>query len=346
MSANLATQANGTTMLAYARETPWHKQGTKIADDATGEEMLKAAGLHFDIITQDLKTSAGLTVPNVKATVRTDTNSVIGVVGESYEVFQNREMVKFFEDLVRGKQISYEVAGGLGNGEKVWVLARIPELSYAIKGDEMLSYMLIRNGHDGSQALVVSPTNVRVVCANTIRMASREFIQRKKLYGRNSIHAGYQIRHTSNMRGALDQALQAYQNCLDDAIATKELFTLLADKPVTDAQIREYFLKVSDMAKANNDREKEKASAIANAREEKRIEELKRLWEAPTNQTGTRGTAFAAYNTVVEWVDFNRGTRKTDGKDEETARFESSMFGSGDAIKSKALLEVMELVGV
>jgi phage/plasmid-like protein (TIGR03299 family) len=346
MAANLATQANGTAMLAYARELPWHKQGTKIADNATGTEMLKAAGLDFDIITQDLKTETGLPVNGVKATVRTDTNSVIGVVGNGYNVFQNREMVQFFEDLVRGKQISYEAAGGLGNGEKVWVLARIPDLSYAIKGDQMDSFMLIRNGHDGSQALIAQPTFTRVICQNSYKAASREFIQRKKLYGKNSIHAGYQIRHTSNMRGALDQALQAYQNCLNDAIATKELFTLLADKPVTDAQIREYFLKVSDMAKANNDREKEKASAIANAREEKRIEELKRLWEAPTNQTGTKGTAFAAYNTVVEWVDFTRGTRKTDGKDEEAARFESSMFGSGDTIKSKALLEVMELVGV
>jgi phage/plasmid-like protein (TIGR03299 family) len=346
MSANLATQANGTAMIAYARETPWHNQGTKVSDTATGMEMLKAAGLDFDILARPMKTDTGLAVPNAKATVRTDTNEVIGIVGESYTVFQNREMVQFFEDLVQGHKISYEVAGALGNGNKVWVLARIPELSYAIKGDEMVSFMLICNGHDGSQSLKVTPTNVRCVCSNTLRMASREFIQRKKLYGRNSIHAGYQIRHTSNMRGALDQALQAYQNCLEDAIATKELFTLLADKPVTDAQIREYFQKVSDLTKADNDREKEKASAIANAREEKRIEELKKLWEAPTNQTNTKGTAFAAYNTVVEWVDFNRGTRKTDGKSEDSARFESSMFGSGDAIKSKALLEVMELVGV
>jgi phage/plasmid-like protein (TIGR03299 family) len=346
MSADLATQANGTAAIAYAGETPWHKQGTKVPDNATGLEMLQAAGLDYEILTQDLKTVDGLPVPSVKATVRSDTKSVIGVVGEGYTVFQNREMVKFFEDLVQGKKISYEVAGALGNGSKVWVLARIPELSYAIKGDEMVSYMAIRNGHDGSQALIVQPTQIRICCKNTTKMASREFIQRRKLYGRNSIHAGYQIRHTSNMRGALDQALKAYQNCLDDAVATKELFTLLADKPVTDAQIREYFVKVSDMAKANNDREKEKASAIANAREEKRIEDLKRLWEAPTNQTGTRGTALAAYNTVVEFVDHNRGTRKTDGKNEEAARFESSMFGSGDTIKSKALLEVMELVGV
>jgi hypothetical protein len=176
-------------------------------------------------------------------------------------------------------------------------------------------------------------------------MASAEFATRRKLYGK-SLHAGYKIRHTKNMRNAVDQAINAYDKCLTDAVATRQLFEMLADKPVTDADVRAYFLKVMEAADKAEADEKAKASKIAEKRMENRLDELWQIWNAPTNQTGTRGTAFAALNTVIEYADFYRATRVTEGTTEESQRFESAMFGSGDNLKSKATVEALELAGV
>jgi phage/plasmid-like protein (TIGR03299 family) len=310
--------------------------------------MLQAAGLDWSVETRPIvaKGLFDIDIPEMKATVRMDTNQVLGVVSQSYSLFQNQEMVSFFETLATGHKISYEVAGGLGNGEKVWVLAKIPDLSFAIKGDEMLSYMLIRNGHDGKMKLVVHPTSIRTVCQNTMNMASAEFLTRRKLFGK-SIHAGYAIRHSKNMAKAVQDALAAYGKCLEDAKQTRELFEILADKPVTDQQVRAYFIKmIAAQEKAEAD-EKEKASKMAETRMRNRLDLLQQVWNAPTNQTGTKGTAFALVNTITEYVDHHRATRCTDeAKTDSTCRFESSMFGNGVDMKQKALLEAMELVGV
>lgn len=347
MAANLATAANGSAMVAYRGETPWHKQGTKVADDCTGPEMLKASGLDFEVQSVPVvaKGQQDISIPDMKATVRMDTNTVLGIVGKDYNIFQNSEMIEFFESLVQGKKIQYEVAGGLGDGGRVWVLARIPDLSYAIKGDEMVSYMAIRNSHDGSMNLCVHPTNTRIVCANTYKAASSEFIERRKLYGK-SIHAGYKIRHTKGMRGAVEQAINAYEKCLTDAEKTRQLYEILAEKPVTEKELRAYFVKMMETADRAETEEKEKASKLAEIRREKKLNDLMGLWNSPTNQTGTRGTVLAAYNTLVEYVDFKRQTRCVDGINEDSARFESAMFGSGDNLKSAGLVAAMDLAGV
>jgi phage/plasmid-like protein (TIGR03299 family) len=341
MAHNLATNAAGQAMIAYRGETPWHKLGKRVGDAATGQEMLVAAGLDYrvDLVPVVAKGATDIDIPDMRASVRSDTNAVLGIVGDGYNVFQNHEMVSFFESLVKGRKIQYEVAGGLGKGEVVWVLAKIPDLTYAIKGDEMMSYMLIKNGHDGSCNLTVCPTSIRTVCMNTIKMASAEFAARRKLYGK-SLHAGYKIRHTKGMQKSVEDAINAYDKCLTDAVANRQLLELLADKPVTDADVRAYFLKVMETA------DKAKASKIAEQRLEKRLDELWKIWNAPTNQTGTKGTAFAALNSVIEYVDFYRATRCTEGTTEEGQRFESAMFGSGDNLKSRATVEALELAGV
>lgn len=346
MSANLATNAAGQAMVAYVGETPWHKQGTPLEEGCTGMEMLQAASMDFDVVECPAFANLNGTlieIPDMKATLRGDTNGVLGIVGKDYKVFQNRQMVSFFEGLVQGHQIKYDTAGALGLGERCWVLAEIPSMKFAIKGDDMLTYMLICNSHDGSMNLRCTPTSVRVVCANTLNMASVEFIERHKKYGKG-IHGGYKIRHTKNMQKAVDQAIAAYNGCLKDAEATKALYEILANKPVTDTEVRAYFLKTIATAEEAEKVEADKASKAKETRRENKVTELVKIYNSPTNQTGTRGTAFAAYNSVVEFVDFSRDTRCLDGRNDNQCRFESAMFGSGQVLKDKAFVEALALV--
>lgn len=365
MAANLTQTQDGKTMFVSLREVPWHNQGTVITEEVPGQEMLKLAHLNWDVaeaptLSQikrrvasgwDAATDSPIytiqdevvPVPHKKTIYRPDTAQVLGVVGEDYVPFQNSQLIDFFEGLVQGKKITYECAGALGQGESVWVLARIPDLSVAIKGDDINSYMLIRNGHIGNYNLSCFPTQIRVVCANTMAAASVEFAARRKKHGKNTVNAGYRIRHTSGMLKAVADVQNAYQHMMNDFAKTKELYEILAGKEVTVAEVKAYFEKMVT-AKSEEEAVTALKSKAAQTRKENKVQELQVLWESPTNQTGTKNTAFSLYNTFVEYIDHNKATRCMDGKDESVCRFESSMFGAGAKQKEEALIEALALV--
>ena len=73
------------------------------------------------------------------------------------------------DDLL-GAGVSYETAGSLQGGRKVWLLARMPH-RYIIAGDEIAPYLVVMNSHDGSSGIKVAMTPIRVVCQNTLNLA-------------------------------------------------------------------------------------------------------------------------------------------------------------------------------
>ena len=371
MAANIATSSNGTAMVASRNELPWHGQGTVFTEDVSGQEMLKLAHLDWDVLESPVFANTGTMVskpvgwdveadkeimgnvldnvqpreiPNIKAVYRGDTGNTLGVVGSDFKVFQNSSMIQMFENLVNGHKIQYEVAGGLGKGEAVWILAKIPDLKLDIGGDEMEQYMLIRNGHIGNMTLAVFPTAVRVVCQNTIRIANAGFRERvKKNNKKQDVHTGYAIRHTTNMLNAVKAVEAAYAAMLGDFTITKEMFELMMAKSVTTDMKNSFFDFIIDPTKDESDKAKE-ISKKGETRRNNRVEILEKLYESPTNQTAaSRNTVFGLYNVAVEYIDFHRGTRCTDGVDAGTCKFESAMFGSGASLKDAVFGKALEL---
>lgn len=363
MAANLSYTNDGKAAFVSLRENPWHKQGTVINEEATGLEMLKLAHLDWEVNQSPIftvvkkKVATGwdastdspvytlqddtTQISDKKAIIKGDTGDVLGVTGSEFQIFQNHEMISFFEGLVQGKKITYEVAGSIQNFSTIFILARIPDLSMCIKGDDINSYMLIKNGHIGNCTLSCYPTNIRTVCQNTLMAASEEFAERREKHGKNTVHAGYKIRHTAGMHKAVKDVQDAYQNMLNDFTKTKELYEILAGREVTVKEVHDYFDKMLS-AKSEEAQAKELSKA-AQTRKENKMQELQVLWESPTNQTGTRNTAFALYNTIIEWTDYQKATRCADDKNEGLCRFESAMFGAGADYKETALVEALAL---
>ena len=93
----------------------------------------------------------------------------MGVVSDRYRIVQNEEAFQFTDDLL-GEGVTYETAGSLQGGKKVWMLAKLPE-KYIIAGDEVTPYLVFFNSHDGSSGVKVAMTPVRVVCQNTLNLA-------------------------------------------------------------------------------------------------------------------------------------------------------------------------------
>ena len=161
--------ANIETMFSL-REVPWHGLGRIVSEAPASKEALELAGLDWEVIQKDIITVDGYNIiPGFKANVRSTDDKVLGIVTDRYKVVQNKEAFEF-TDLLLGEGVKYETAGSLQGGRRVWMLARLPH-QYIINGEEITPYMVFTNSHDGSGAIRVAITPVRVVCSNTLNLA-------------------------------------------------------------------------------------------------------------------------------------------------------------------------------
>ena len=123
-------QKTGKDSFMSVKEKAWHNLGQVIDRYPTSSEAIQHAGLDYivekrPLFTYDTDNYLGsaetiipeIAVPNFFATVRADTEQVLGVVGNDYEVVQNRDAFSFFDAIVGGGEgILYETAGALGEG--------------------------------------------------------------------------------------------------------------------------------------------------------------------------------------------------------------------------------------
>ena len=113
MPHELAT-TNSQPSMMYVGETPWHRLGTQLNEPATAAEAIKAAGLNYQVDLHPLVTEEGIPVPQRKAVIRSDSNAVLGVVGNCYQPVQNHQCFGFLDSVVSDGQLRYHTAGALG----------------------------------------------------------------------------------------------------------------------------------------------------------------------------------------------------------------------------------------
>lgn len=233
LHANIAT-TNDKPAFAYFGEEPWHKLGQKLDAPATDEEAIAAAGLDYDVTLTPVATVDGMMVPKTRAVVRYDNQTVLGVVSDRYVPVQNKQAFGFLDAVVADGGLRYHTAGALGRGERVFLLAKLPGHIRVKQSDDLVDkFLLLSNAHDGSAALRVLFTPVRVVCQNTLSMALRK-----------GQHEGISIRHNSNMQAKIGEA----QRVLGLATAfydnAQAKIDRLASVHPTQAQLELYFEKL------------------------------------------------------------------------------------------------------
>lgn len=190
MSANVES-------MFYVRKAPWHGLGTKVNAALTSKEALISAGLDWKVLQADVFTASREKVPGYKANIRDMDRSVLGIVGDRYKIVQNEEAFAFTDALI-GEGVKYETAGSLANGRIVWMLAKLPE-RYIVAGDAIDPYIIFSNTHDGSGAIRVAMTPVRIVCQNTLNLALK------------SANRVWSARHTGNVMNRIDEARETLQ---------------------------------------------------------------------------------------------------------------------------------------
>jgi phage/plasmid-like protein (TIGR03299 family) len=186
----------------------------------------------------------------------------------------------------------YHTAGALGNGERVWMLAKLPDDIQVADGDISNKYLLLSNSHDGRSSVQVKFTPVRVVCNNTLVQA---------------LGSGETIRvsHTSDLKNRLDIARQNLLLINTRYTAIESTFRDMLRVKMDDTRLAAYLKLVFPEPHDPKD--------------ERAAEHVWKIRKSATflfvNGKGNRlravaGTLWAAYNGVAEMIDHGPTSRK------------------------------------
>lgn len=319
---------NGKAAMAYTGATPWHGLGTSVKEAMTSAEAIELAGLNWSVKKQPVffERDPGqfIRVVGKNAMVRSDTKESLGVVGDVYRPLQNKEAFSFFDAVVGEKLAMYHTAGALGHGERIWMLAKLPSDLWITKDDQVEKFLLLTNSHNGSSAVEIMATPIRVVCQNTLNMA----------IGAATEHRSF--RHTVSMTRDI-KALREDLKIVDRQFQMfAELGKHLVSKKATGAIVNQL---LKDLGLGGD--ESGKVSARA---DNIRMDILKRFEKGMGNDMpSVKGSAWALLNGVVEYVDYARTTTGEDAADRAADRTKSLLFGSGANMKQKALDSLLAL---
>ena len=285
--------------MMYVGKVPWHGLGTQLKEPATAAIAIKAACLDWDVIKVPLKIKSGHRYDTVKdrfAVIRADTKPakeipVLGVVGKNYTLLQNREAFAWLDPTVGSRAAIFHTAGALAEGERVWRLAKLPGEIWVAGDDIAEKYLLLSNSHDGLSSVQIKFTPIRVVCQNPQTMAL-------------SSGKGIRISHTGSMAERLSLAEKNLGIIKERFHGIETDFQELAAIAMKEARLVDYLKRVfPDPADKDNER--------ARARVLQAREMSGRLFETGTGNdaAGVRGTLWAAYNGVTQFIDHHSSAK-------------------------------------
>lgn len=285
-------------------ERAWHGLGTVLSDKEvpTSEDAIRLAHLDWTVNPQNVYLENGIVIPNTFANVRSDTNGVLGLVTEKYKICQNSEAFDFVDAIMEnGNGVRYESAGSLFNGKKVWLLARMEDRK--IMGDDYESYLCFCNSHDGKGAIQAFTTSIRVVCNNTLQLAT------------DSAPRSWSIRHFSNLDMKKREAMNTLglaTNYLDEMEKKAENMYVL--RPNWDAFVEKLVPIEDDMS----ERVKGNVYYIRDT--------LNKIYNEKDDLGNIRGTAYGMYNAVADYVSNVNPLRMTSTWNER--KMEHHMLGT------------------
>ncbi len=325
MAHNLAT-IDGQTAMAYMGETPWHRLGMRLESGAVVVDALTAAKLDWTVDVQPMFLSTGARVPHAGAVVRSIGNVVLGTVSEDYRPIQNADAFGMFQDVITERGLTIESAGALGNGERCWMLLKLPTTIEPAPGDRVTGYAVAVTSHDGHGAFHFRPTPIRVVCQNTLNASLRT---------RGGV---FSVAHAGNVAARIAEARRIIDGLMEAMTETGDTFASLAARRMTIAETRAY---IASVFPASDEQQ------VARSVQDKRDQVFNLVWSgvgadlAGTTETDT--TAWGVYNAVTEFVDHVKpAAAKDDAGVLRASR--SAIFGQGDALKALALTKARQLV--
>jgi phage/plasmid-like protein (TIGR03299 family) len=306
--------------MVFQGQVPWHGLGTPITDATTFQEGFELAGLDWMVDTKPLWTEDGVKVDH-RAAYRTSDGRILGVVGPRWTPLQNREAFDIFEPLIDSGELKLHTAGSLRNGERIWCLLQMTAApSEIVKGDEISKFVLLSNGHDGKLAVRMGFTPIRVVCANTEALARNH--KASKLI---------RVRHNRFVKDNCEKLRDIMNLANAEFETTAEQYRMLAGRSISAKDLTKYVKVVLDI-------DTKKSDDDLSTRKKNIIDRVLWYFENGRGQDleGVKGTWWAGYNAVTEYVNHEFGRNNNN-------RMDSVWFGQNQTLMTKALDQALAM---
>jgi phage/plasmid-like protein (TIGR03299 family) len=319
-------ETTGRAAIAYAGRTPWHGLGQQLSEGADIDTWTREAGLGYSVQACDVQYETPAVTglqswPERKVLTRSDTGAPLAVVSKDYRVVQPAVVMDFFRKLTDIGGFQMETAGALSHGRRVWALARVGDGAPVVDGDLVKPYLLLGTSYDGTMATIAKFTAIRVVCNNTITPAVNS-------------------RADETDKGYLKSSVRVLHSAQFDADAVRLQLGIVADQferfIVQSRQLARIDMKfpeadqfVQELLRPYH----QSALEITDTKAYKRVIEL---WQGRAigsdilSASKSSGSRWAMLNAVTQLVDHERGRS-------DNTRLESAWFGTGAALKNRAL---------
>jgi phage/plasmid-like protein (TIGR03299 family) len=306
--------------LVLARHAAWHGLGTVVESAPNPFAALRLANLEWQV--EESAHLVGVYNPGEshefrvstdrsKILVRSDDKSVLGVVGRDYCPVQNQTLAELawaLRDSASDAGVKIESAGSIRGGQRVWFLVQAPSIEIGARGDITNPYLMLTNGHDGGESLKAFGTGVRVVCANTYRMALG---QAKDVIS---------FRHTSGINERVETLKTTINQWFKSIETGRQFAASLAARPMTRAQVQDLWVEVIQRldgeipAKPTNGwEERSREQAVAG------LAHMAKVFDVESQRFGAN--LWVAANAATNWIQHVRSDYSVRAKDVGVRRF-------------------------
>jgi phage/plasmid-like protein (TIGR03299 family) len=311
------------------RETPWHQLGSVLPEyPKSVDEILTVAGLNWEVaefpVEVTLPSGKTLVADDKKAIVRLSDETLLSVMGGTYNPIQPRALVEFAFSLLDVTQSEFETANGeppilfetgmsLAGGRINTLMCRVPRDIKIGGADPVNLYLGFVTSHDGSQKFGVHATPVRWVCRNTMALGIKRATQ------------SWSTKHTASATSSIDEARRTLKLTWQYADAFEKQMNDLLELEFMKREFEEMVRQLWP---------KPASEPAPFSREQYALIGL--LESSPNIDDSFRYTRWGALNAVTELFDcgtrFNQG-----GPSVEEKRTLSSLFGKARTESNRAL---------
>ena len=310
--------ANCTSAWLGNSEDAWHGIGAVTEGTLPAREAFETAEALFTVEKRPLfyncaNEEDGVLESNAFAVVRTDSECLLGVVSQQYELVQNDSLLRMAE-FIR-EEVDMDCVIVLSHGAKVCFTATLRGAATDIvPGDTVKRRIVGYLGHDGKTGCGAKFTNIRVVCQNTLTAA----------LGESGAHSSITHKNGAN------QNFDALINSID--VARQDF--------VTECELMREFSRTA----MSLDGFREFVDEVYNIEDDKVFRKRDKLDNAFYNGFGAdyaRGSVWSAVNAVTQIETSTLGATKA----KSNAQFARGTFGVGAQISKRAFKVAAELVG-
>ena len=300
----------------------WNGLGHDLSAADTVKEAWKLAypySLHMMDLEASFKSEGGEThkipVENKKIIYRSD-GVEFDTVSPTFEMVQPHAFFNAYRSFLEKGHAKLVAGGSLKGGRIIWGLAELKDGEADIlSGDSVKAHLLMLGGLDGCMSIKALFSTIRPVCENQLSSINRQVKE-----------SGLSFRHTKNVHSKLDGIEADVDIKRQQFRSNVEAYQHIAKKQFTTKVLHEYML---DVFAPNIDAEEL-------SRKPATLTKIERCIELVETQRGldlvpaARGTMWAAYNAVSEYVTHEHGTT-------EDTRLQGQWFGESSKVNKRAL---------